>query len=181
MELDQTFGTSGDNSGHSCRFALGICSSHDKSMRLAMTVGYRVFVCDNMAFQGDFTPLLAKHTKNFNLLQALSYGVDQMQRNFEPMVKGVEIWQASQLSDVTAPMSIYRAFIEAELDVPRGLSRAQCTTFTSARVTSSSSRGLSGVCRMLSHRRLRNWSRSHNSGSPQSWQDSLVLPAFEGI
>ena len=27
-----------------------------KSMRLAMTVGYRVLVCDNMAFYGDFTP-----------------------------------------------------------------------------------------------------------------------------
>lgn len=124
MELDQTFGTSGDNSGHACRFALGIRNSHDKSMRLAMTVGYRVFVCDNMAFQGDFSPLLAKHTKNFNLLQALSYGVDQMQRNFEPMVKGVELWQGSQISDVTARMIIYRAFIEAELDVPRHLARS---------------------------------------------------------
>jgi len=38
------------------RFALGIRNSHDQTMRLAMTVGYRVFVCDNMAFHGDFTP-----------------------------------------------------------------------------------------------------------------------------
>ncbi len=28
-----------------CRFSIGLCSSHDKSMRLAMTCGYRVFVC----------------------------------------------------------------------------------------------------------------------------------------
>jgi len=59
-------------------------------MRLALTVGYSVFVCDNMAFNGDFEPLLAKHTKNFNLLRSLSAGIDDMQRNFAPMVAAVE-------------------------------------------------------------------------------------------
>jgi hypothetical protein len=39
-----------------CRFSIGLRNSHDKSMRLAMTCGYRVFVCSNMAFAGDFTP-----------------------------------------------------------------------------------------------------------------------------
>jgi hypothetical protein len=45
-----------------CRFSIGLLNSHDKSMRLAMTRGYRVFVCSNMAFAGDFTPVLAKHS-----------------------------------------------------------------------------------------------------------------------
>src|SRR5206468_2592290 len=107
MELDTQFA--------GCRFAIGIRNAHDKSMRLAMTVGYRVFVCENMAFNGDFEPVLAKHTKNFSLNNALSIGVDSMQRNFKPMVESVEQWQASQLSDVTARMIIYRAFIEAGL------------------------------------------------------------------
>src|SRR3989441_8486415 len=31
-----------------CRFSIGLRNSHDKSMRLAMTCGYRVFVCSNM-------------------------------------------------------------------------------------------------------------------------------------
>jgi hypothetical protein len=43
-------------------------------MRLALTIGYRVFVCDNMSFHGDFTPILAKHIKNFQLNRALSSG-----------------------------------------------------------------------------------------------------------
>ena len=64
-----------------CRFSIGIRNANDKSMRLAMTVGYRVFVCDNMAFQGDFSPVLAKHTKNFSLIDSISVGVDRMQRN----------------------------------------------------------------------------------------------------
>ena len=61
-----------------------------KSMRLAMTCGYRVFVCSNMAFAGDFTPVLAKHSKSFSLIDCISVGVDRMQRNFEPMRKQVD-------------------------------------------------------------------------------------------
>ena len=39
-----------------CRFAIGIRNSNDKSLRLALTSGLRVFVCDNLSFQGEFTP-----------------------------------------------------------------------------------------------------------------------------
>lgn len=116
MELDQGM--------HGARFALGIRNSHDKSFRLAVTVGYRVFVCENLAFSGDFSPVLAKHSKNFSLQNALSIGVDDMQRNFTPMVEAVDRWRASQITDVDARMVIYRAFIEAELDVPRHLARS---------------------------------------------------------
>src|SRR5205809_7934585 len=34
----------------SCRFSIGVRNSHDRSMRLAVVVGVRVFVCENMAF-----------------------------------------------------------------------------------------------------------------------------------
>lgn len=106
-----------------CRFALGLRNSHDKTMRLAMTVGYRVFVCDNMSFHGDFEPVLAKHTKNFNLLRALEAGVSDMQRNFNPMVKAVERWKDSQITDVTAKLLIYEAFVEGVMDIPKHLDR----------------------------------------------------------
>ena len=76
---------------HGCRFSIGVRNSHDKSMRLAMTVGYRVFVCSNMAFSGDFTPVLAKHSKSLNLLDSISVGVDRMQRNFGPMQKQLDV------------------------------------------------------------------------------------------
>jgi hypothetical protein len=106
-----------------CRFAIGIRNAHDKSMRLALTVGYRVLVCDNMAFHGDFEPVLAKHSKNFRLFDALSIGVDQMQRNFRPMVESVALWRTAQITAVTAKLTIYQAFIEGELEVPRHLAR----------------------------------------------------------
>ena len=115
MELETTF--------NGCRFAIGIRNAHDKSMRLAMTVGYRVFVCENMAFQGDFEPVLAKHSKKFSLQNALSIGVDEMQRSFAPMVQAVDRWRETQLSDVSAKLLIYRAFIESELEIPKHLAR----------------------------------------------------------
>jgi hypothetical protein len=112
-----------DTGMHGCRFSIGVRNAHDKSMRLAMTVGYRVFVCENMAFSGDFEPVLAKHSKNFSLLNALSIGVDQMQRNFDGMRKQVDTWKDSQLTDVAAKLVIYRAFVESELEVPKHLAR----------------------------------------------------------
>jgi len=67
-----------------------------------------------MAFNGDFSPLLAKHTKNFQLTWALAGGIDDMQRNFGPMVKSVELWRECQLSEASAKLLIYRAFVEGD-------------------------------------------------------------------
>jgi hypothetical protein len=107
-----------------CRFSIGIRNSHDKSFRLAITAGLRVLVCENMAFSGDFTPVLAKHSKHFSLQDSIAVGVDRMQWNFEPMRRHVEAWRAQQLSTSTAKLIIYRAFVEGELDAPRHLARA---------------------------------------------------------
>ena len=104
-----------------CRFSIGLRNSHDKSFRLAITVGVRVLVCENMAFSGDFTPVLAKHSKICSLPDSLSVGVDRMQRNFEPMQGQVERWRSQQLSDASAKLIIYRAFIESDLEVPKHL------------------------------------------------------------
>ena len=112
-----------DTGMHGCRFSIGIRNAHDKTMRLALTVGYRVFVCENMAFSGDFQPVLAKHSKHFSLQNALSIGVDQMQRNFDGMRKQVDTWRDTQLSDVQVKLIIYRAFVESDLEVPKHLAR----------------------------------------------------------
>jgi len=106
-----------------CRFAVGIRNANNKRFRLACTVGLRVFVCHNLAFRGDFSPVLAKHSKHLSLEDTLSIGVDRMQRNFEPMRKQVEDWRAQQMSAAEAKLTIYRAFIEGDLDVPRHLAR----------------------------------------------------------
>jgi len=104
-----------------CRFAIGLRNSHDKSMRLAMTCGLRVFVCSNMAFAGDFTPVLAKHSKSFSLIDCVSMGVDKMQRNFAPMQRQVEHWRQTQITDERAKLIFYSAFVDGKLDAPKSL------------------------------------------------------------
>jgi hypothetical protein len=104
-----------------CRFSIGIRNSHDKSLRLGLTVGIRVFVCANMAFSGDFTPVLAKHTKSFNLIDTLSVGVDRIQRNFEPIRRQVEDWRNTQITDAQAKLIVYSAFVDGKLDAPKSL------------------------------------------------------------
>ena len=57
------------------------------------------------------------------LIDCISVGVDRMQRNFEPMRKQVESWQKSELTDVTAKVVIYEAFVEGRLEAPKHLAR----------------------------------------------------------
>jgi hypothetical protein len=103
------------------RYSLGLRNANDKSMRLGLTVGYRVFVCDNLAFHGDFTPVLAKHSKHFVLADAIDIGLGRMQRNFEPMQKQIDGWKQHQLTDGTAKNIIYDAYLDDDLALPRHL------------------------------------------------------------
>ncbi|MGB9075191.1 MAG: hypothetical protein WCC22_21325 [Terriglobales bacterium] len=70
------------------------------------------------------TPVLAKHSKSFSLIDCISVGVDRIQRNSEPMRKQVEAWQRSELTDVTAKVVIYEAFVEGKLEAPKHLARS---------------------------------------------------------
>ena len=79
-----------------------------------ITVGLRIFVCENLSFHGEYTPVLAKHSKHFSLEDSLAIGVDRMQRNFAPLKQQVEQWRAMQLSTAAAKLLIYQAFIEDE-------------------------------------------------------------------
>lgn len=105
-----------------CRFSIGLRNSNDKSMRLALTAGYRVFVCDNMAFSGDFTPLLQKHTRKLELKDSISIAVDRIQRGFEPLKAQVETMREQGLTDEEVKLIIYQAFLDRKIKgVPRHL------------------------------------------------------------
>jgi hypothetical protein len=110
--------------GDGFRFALGLRNANDKSMRLGLVVGVRILVCDNMAFSGDFEPVLAKHSKHFNLNDALAVGMESMQRNFKPMADQIDNWRQAQFTDGQAKDIIYRAFVEEQLDARARLARA---------------------------------------------------------
>ena len=126
-----------------CRFALGLRNSHDKTFRLSLSVG-RIFVCENLAFHGDFIAVLAKHSKHFSLEDSLSIGVDRMQRNFGALKNQVEEWQAMQLSRLRPSCSPIRRSSRRKLGFPNTW-RGECMTCTFSRYTRSSSRGPCGA------------------------------------
>lgn len=103
------------------RVSIGLRNSHDKSFALGITIGYRVFVCDNMAFHGDFQTVTRKHSKNLVLNDVLAVAIDRMQRNFAPMLNQVNAWKGHELPDASAKLVIYRAFVEGELEAPKHL------------------------------------------------------------
>src|ERR1019366_8406925 len=106
-----------------CRFAIGFWDFPDKSFPLFFTLGVRIFVFENLAFHGEYTPVLAKHSKHFSLEDSLAIGVDRMQRNFGPLKQQVDEWRAMQLSTAAAKLFIYQAFIEEESGFPKHLAR----------------------------------------------------------
>jgi hypothetical protein len=49
-------------------------------------------------------------------IDCISVGVDRMHRNFETMRKQMEPWQRNEVTDVTAKVVIYEAFVEGKLE-----------------------------------------------------------------
>jgi len=105
------------------RFAIGIRNANNKSMALGLVAGMRIFVCDNMAFNGEFQAILAKHTKNLgdSIIDKIAVGIDRIQRNFEPLTAAVDRWKESQLTDDQAKALIYDAFVLDKVDAPKHL------------------------------------------------------------
>ena len=103
------------------RLALGIRNSHDKTFSLGITVGYRVFVCDNLAFHGEFMPVTKKHTKHLDIIDVVNNAVDKAQRHFEPMKRQIDVWREYSLPDARARSVIYDAFVAGELKAPARL------------------------------------------------------------
>jgi len=76
-----------------------------------------------------FTPVLAKHSKNFSLVDAVSIGLDRIQRNFEPLAGHIESARQVVITDEQAKLTIYRAFVVGELEIPRHLVRSVHTNY----------------------------------------------------
>jgi hypothetical protein len=121
LQLDATF--------LDCRFSIGIRNAHDKSMRLGLVAGYNVLVCSNMSFQGEFKPVLAKHSKHFNLEDALTIGIDRIQKNWKPMQQALEHRRSFQLTDDQARLMIYRGFLQERFPI-RLMSKVDQEFFT---------------------------------------------------
>ena len=78
-------------------------NSYDRSMSLGIAVGASVFVCDNLALQGDIV-IMRKHTKNvWNELEDLAITtLYKSQRRFDQIVADAEAMKQFPVADAEA-------------------------------------------------------------------------------
>ena len=111
-----------ETSFEGCRFSIGIRNSNDKSMRLAMTVGYRVFVCDNMASTAT-SVLYSRNTRSVSAssmrFPSASTACSEIS---SPCACKSERGRNNLISN-EVKLVIYRAFVEEALEAPKHLAR----------------------------------------------------------
>ena len=65
--------------------------------------------------------MLAKHTKSFNLIDTLSVAWTEFNGTSSRLQRQVETWRKTQITDDTAKLIFYSAFIDGKLEAPRSL------------------------------------------------------------
>ena len=91
------------NSNDDMGLSIGFRNSYDKSLSVGITLGASVFVCDNLAFNGDVTTF-RKHTSNvLNDLRMLILNVIFSQKeNYERLVVDSAHMKSLDVTDDTA-------------------------------------------------------------------------------
>lgn len=105
-----TFDLSLDGVGAESCGALGFRTGNDRTMKLQMIAGMRVFVCDNMAFAGDSIILNRKHTAGLDLLPELMKAVGKYTVRYEALRAQITDLQALKFEDVEAKAMIFDVF-----------------------------------------------------------------------
>jgi hypothetical protein len=89
---------------------LGMRNSHDKEWAAALAGGSHVFVCDNLAFSGEFT-LSRKHTRwiGRDLPALMGRAVDKVLANAKVETDRLDRWRQTEISPELADSLIVRA------------------------------------------------------------------------
>ena len=99
------------------RFAVGLRSSNDKSMKLALACGYKVMCCSNGMLSGDFMPLSVKHSAKLDIDDSLALGIDRIRRRFGNMQLEIAEKKARELTTGNAESLIYKAFTAGKFPI----------------------------------------------------------------
>lgn len=94
--------------------SLGLRTSNDKSMSIQLIAGLRIFVCDNLAFNGDMVALKRKHTSGLNLIYEMENAVRRYERHYFNLKSEVEVLRNKSLTDDAAKAMILDAIYKYE-------------------------------------------------------------------
>jgi len=107
--------------------AIGIRTANDKSLALQLAIGYRIFICDNMAFHGDLIALKRKHTANLDLHKEFAEGIGRYVRGYHKLQENINWWKERTVSKERGKQLIYDIFTQKI--VPVRLFHPVCTVW----------------------------------------------------
>ena len=110
--------------------ALGIRASNNKLMAIQIAVGARVFVCDNLMFQGDTIALKRKHTSGLNLAGEVDVAIAAFANKFDVLCKEVQAFRGHPLSDADAKALILDVYVQEHILPVRTLETVFSEYFT---------------------------------------------------
>jgi hypothetical protein len=87
---------------------LGIRNSHDKSLRLGLTVGFAVMVCDNLCFGGE-TTIHRKHTSGLDIEALVPAAFDKIDEQYAALDCRIEELKVEELADDAARVLVVSA------------------------------------------------------------------------
>lgn len=97
--------------------SLGFRNSTDQSLALQGVAGTHVFVCDNLAFAGDFKTWERRNTSGIRLYDVIRNGFDMFGEQTERFERAVARLQASDVTDFQARSRMFEVFAAGVLPV----------------------------------------------------------------
>jgi hypothetical protein len=99
---------------------VGLRNSHDKRLPVGISLGSRVFVCDNLAFAGDHV-IKRKHTANLkrDLPGLIGEIIEPLAIQREAQKVRIDRYQATDIADEWADMVIMQMYRNGVINVQR--------------------------------------------------------------
>lgn len=92
-------------------YAIGVRNINARRGTLALTAGFRVFVCDNMALRGDFAPFSYQHTSKTEWRAVVALAVEKVHLELVALERHIRFWQQEVITEQAAKEIIYDAFL----------------------------------------------------------------------
>jgi len=90
--------------------SIGFRSSNAQDFAISIIAGARVFVCDNLCFDGANLVLNRKHTTGLDLYQEVREGLDRWQGADDRLRERIARMEHQELPDVLARAGLFRLF-----------------------------------------------------------------------
>lgn len=99
-------------------YSIGFRNSHDKTWAAGVCAGHRIFVCDNLALNGDYVQK-RKHTNGHGFLRTLKDAFSFIPSKLEELTKNLDRLKMEGLTEDEARLLIFKAFEEKAISSSR--------------------------------------------------------------